>query len=112
MGGAIMTRAPHSPLPQPVFHEPIFAEDGSLPDPTGFSTTHQSDTALYKQIGDILKKEVVAVPESRSAANEIFGLAEDYGSHGPKINKNITVAGRLIFLALGASGNTIAGNIT
>ena len=74
-----MARAVHTQLPQPVFHEPIFGEDGSLPDPTGFSTAHPSDNALYQQIGDLTKKDVVAVPESRIAANEMFGLAEAYG---------------------------------
>src|ERR1700761_2425654 len=42
-GGNAMARAARTRLPQPVFHEPIFAEDGSLPDPTGFSTSHGSD---------------------------------------------------------------------
>ena len=60
-----MARASSIRLPQPVFHEPIFGEDGSLPDPTGFSTTHGSDTALYKQIGDLATKDVVAIPKSR-----------------------------------------------
>ncbi|HWX33508.1 MAG TPA: hypothetical protein VNZ53_39525 [Steroidobacteraceae bacterium] len=40
-------------LPQPIFHEPIFNEDGSLRDPTGFSIQHPSDNALYKRIGDL-----------------------------------------------------------
>jgi hypothetical protein len=104
-----MTRAPLSQLPQPVFHEPIFGEDGSLPDPTGFSTTHPGDGALYSQIGDLLKKDVVAVPESRIAANEIFGLTEAYGSHGTQINKIITDAGKIVFHALGDSGASNAG---
>jgi len=104
-----MARAPLSQLPQPVFHEPIFGEDGSLPDPTGFSTAHPSDSALYNQIGDLLKKDVVAVPESRIAANEVFGLAQAYGSHGPQINKLITEAGKIVFHALGDSGASNAG---
>jgi len=66
-----MARGARSRLSQPVFHEPIFGEDGTRPEPTGFSTTHPSDNALYSQIGNLLKKEVVAVPQSRIAANEI-----------------------------------------
>jgi hypothetical protein len=104
-----MARAPLSQLPQPVFHEPIFGEDGSLPDPTGFSTAHPSDSALYKEIGNLLQKDVVAVPESRIAANEVFGLAQAYGSHGPQINKLIAEAGRIVFHALGDSGASNAG---
>src|ERR1700730_8438027 len=104
-----MARAARSRLPQTVFHETIFCEAGSLPDPTGFSTTHPSDNALYSQIGALLKKEVVAVPPSRIAANEMFSLAEAYGSHGPQIVKKITDAGKMIFHALGDSGASNAG---
>ena len=87
----------------------LIGEDGSLPDPNGFSTTHPSDNALYNQIGDLLKKEVVAVPESRIAANEMFSLAEAYGSHGPQVVEKITTAGKIIFHALGDSGASNAG---
>src|SRR5947209_281487 len=99
-----MPRPARTPLRQPVFHEPIFGADGSLPDPTGFSTTHPSDTALYKQIGDLAKKDVVAVPKSRIGPKATFGLAEAYGSHGPQIVKRIVDAGKIIFHALGDSG--------
>src|SRR5947207_1850901 len=73
-----MARAAHSPLPQPVFHEPIFGEDGSLPDPNGFSTTHPSDGALYNEIGDLLKKDVVAVPPSRLGADQFYEPFRNY----------------------------------
>jgi hypothetical protein len=99
-----MARAAHTQLPQPVFHEPIFGEDGSSPDPTGFSTAHGSDTALYQQIGDLAKKDVVAIPQSRIAADQMFGLAEAYGSHGPQVTKIIEDAGKIIFHAFGDSG--------
>src|ERR1700687_3490871 len=104
-----MARAAHTQLPQPVFHEPIFGEDGSSPDPTGFSTAHGSDTALYQQIGDLAKKDVVAIPESRIAADQMFGLAEAYGSHGPQITKIIEDAGKIIFHAFGDSGASNSG---
>ena len=104
-----MARAAQVRLPQPVFHEPVFGEDGTRPDPTGFSTTHPSDNALYSQIGNLLKKQVVAVPPSRIAANEMFSLAEAYGSHGPQIVKKITDAGKIIFHALGDSGASNSG---
>jgi hypothetical protein len=104
-----MPRAARSQLPQPVFNEPIFGEDGSLPDPTGFSTRHPSDTALYKQIGNLAKKDVVAIPESRIAANQMFGLAEAYGSHGPQVIKAIEHAEKIIFHSIGDSGASNAG---
>jgi hypothetical protein len=104
-----MVRAVHVQLPQPVFHEPVFGEGDSTPDPTGFSTTHPSDTALYKQIGDLAKKDVVAVPKSRIAANEMFGLAEAYGNHGPQVIQKINAAGKIAFHAFGDSGASNAG---
>jgi len=104
-----MVRPAHVKLIQPVFHEPIFGEDGSSPDPTGFSTSHPSDSALYKQIGDLSKKNVVAVPKSRIAADQMFALAEAYGSHGAQIVKKITDAGKVIFHAFGDSGASNAG---
>lgn len=104
-----MARAARTQLPQPVFHEPIFGADGSLPDPTGFSTKHPSDTALYQQIGDLAKKDVVAVPKSRIGDDKMFDLAEAYGSHGPQIVKKITGAGKIIFHALGDSGASNSG---
>ncbi len=104
-----MARAARTRLPQPVFHEPIFGEDGSLPDPTGFSTSHGSDNALYKQIGDLITRDVVPIPKSRVADDEMYTLAEAYGSHGPEIIKKITAAGKIIFHSLGDSGASNAG---
>jgi hypothetical protein len=104
-----MARAARTKLPQPVFHEPIFGEDGSLPDPTGFSTKHPSDNALYKQIGDLTSKDVVPIPKSRIADDEMYSLSDAYGSHGPEIVKKITAAGKIIFHSLGDSGASNAG---
>ena len=99
-----MARTARTQLTQPIFHEPIFGEDGSPPDPTGFSTAHPSDTALYKQIGDLAKKDVVAVPKSRIKPEEMYGLAAAYGNHGPEVVKKITAVGSINFHALGDSG--------
>ncbi|WP_213773608.1 metallophosphoesterase [Bradyrhizobium sp. dw_78] len=104
-----MARAARTRLPQPVFHEPVFGEDGSLPDPTGFSTAHGSDNALYKQIGDLAKKDVVAIPKSRIGNDGMFSLAAAYGSHGPQIVRKITDAGKIVFHSLGDSGASNAG---
>ncbi len=104
-----MPRIANTRLLQPVFHEPVFGEDGSSPDPTGFSTKHGSDSALYRQIGDLSKKDVVAIPPSRMPDNKTFDLAEAYGSHGKQITRIIEKAGKIIFHALGDSGASNAG---
>jgi hypothetical protein len=104
-----MARAAHLHLPHPVFHEPIFGEEGTLPDPTGFSTQHGSDTELYNQIGDLLKTEVVPVPPSRIGPDQMFSLAEAYGAHGPQVNQIIQDAGKIVFHALGDSGASNEG---
>jgi hypothetical protein len=104
-----MPRAAHSKLSQPIFHEPIFGEDGASHDPTGFSTKHPSDTATYKQIGDLAKKDVVAVPKSRIPPNEMFSLAEAYGSHGAQVVDKIKKSGSVVFHAFGDSGASNEG---
>jgi hypothetical protein len=104
-----MARPANTKLVQPVFHEPIFGGDGSSPDPTGFSTSHPSDSALYKQIGDLSKKDVVAVPKSRGADDETLSLAEVYGKHGPDVVKTIQRSGQIVFHALGDSGASNSG---
>src|ERR1700736_6129218 len=104
-----MARTERSRLTQPVFHEPTFGEDGAPSDPTAFSIPHPSDSAIYKQIGDLSKKDVVAVPKSRIADDQMFGLAEAYRSLGPQVVKKITGAGSIVFHALGDSGASNAG---
>jgi Calcineurin-like phosphoesterase len=105
-----MPRPAGTKLVQPVFHEPVFGEDGSLPDPTGFTTSHGSDTTLYKQIGDLSKKDVVAIPKSRFADDEMFSLQDAYGEqHGPDVVKKIKGNGQIVFHALGDSGASNSG---
>lgn len=100
----------HAPLPQPIFHEPdlqqpIFSEDQALPSPTGFQTRHPSDSATYNEVQKLLTKDVVKVPKSRAADNEMFSLADAYGSnHGPLVIDRIKKAGKIIFHAIGDSG--------
>lgn len=100
-----MARKPHARLPQPIFHEPIFSEDENLPSPTGFETKHGSDNDTYKEIENLLKKQVVEVPKSRLADDKTFGLESAYGdAHGPLVVDKINEAGKIIFHALGDSG--------
>ncbi len=94
-----------APLPQPIFHEPIFSEDETLPSPTDFDTDHPSDNATYAEVKKLLAKEVVAIPKSRAAADGLFGLQDAYGSnHGPLVIEKIKKAKKIIFHSCGDSG--------
>jgi hypothetical protein len=50
-----MARSHSHPLPQPLFHEPVFGEGTASPDPTGFIAPHPPDKDLYKQVEELLK---------------------------------------------------------
>ena len=92
-------------LSQPIFHEPIFSEGQPLPSPTGFETKHPSDTKTYDEVEKLLKKDVVGVPGSRIADDDLFRLQDAYGgNHGPKVVGKIQSAKKIIFHALGDSG--------
>lgn len=91
-------------LPQPIFHEPSFNEDKPTADPTGFETKHPSDNATYKQIQNLLKKDVVGIPPSRIADDDLFDLGKAYGAHGAAVLTKIKNAGKIIFHSCGDSG--------
>jgi hypothetical protein len=100
----IMPRQPRTRVPQPVFHEPNFAEDVSRPDPTGFETEHPSDNAVYDEIKELLKKDVVSFEKSRGADDDLFQLEHAYRSHGAQLVQKIKNAGKIIIHAFGDSG--------
>ncbi|MBV9462139.1 MAG: metallophosphoesterase, partial [Bradyrhizobium sp.] len=104
-----MARGASTRLPQPIFHEPIFGEDTATADPTGFLTRHPSDSQLYKQIGDLSKKDVVKIPPSRAADDALYTLAEAYGNHGKDVVSAIVKSGSITFHAFGDSGASNAG---
>src|SRR3974390_553832 len=91
-------------LPQPIFHEPFFNEDKPSPDPTGFETRHPSDNATYKRIESLLTKDIVEIPSSRIADDEVFGLDEAYGAHGAEVLAKVKKAVKIIFHSCGDSG--------
>ena len=99
-----MARQAHSPLPQPVFHEPIFSEGRPTSSPTGFRTQHPSDDATYNQVKELLKTEVVSFKKSRGADGDVFSLQDAYGSHGAQVIQKIKDAGKISFHAFGDSG--------
>jgi hypothetical protein len=99
-----MPRDVNHPLAEPVFREPVFNEGVSSPDPTGFARPHPSDSAVYKQIEDLLKKDVVAFDKSRAGDNELFTLQDALGSRGVDVVRAIKSAKQIAFHALGDSG--------
>ena len=60
-----MPRKANSPLPQPIFNEPVFSEGVPTPDPTQFKVPEPSDAALYKQIQNLLTKDTVSFNAAR-----------------------------------------------
>jgi len=99
-----MPRAVHAPLSQPIFHEPVFDEGVSSRDPEGFLKPHPSDTEVYKQIENLLTKDVVGFDKSRVADGEVYSLQDALGAHGSEIIRGIKKAGQVVFHALGDSG--------
>jgi hypothetical protein len=104
-----MPRPTNASLPNPLFNEPIFNEADNKPPPNGFATRHPSDTALYRQLGDLLKKDVVSFDQARGAPGDVLTLAEAYGAHGPQVIKKIQDAKRIVFHAGGDSGASNEG---
>jgi hypothetical protein len=91
-------------LSEPIFHEPVFGEDGATPDPTAFVQPHPSDDAVYKQIQDLLKTQVVGFAASRAAKDALYTLAQAYGSRGKDVVNKIQTQGRIVFHGIGDSG--------
>src|SRR5262249_53941534 len=95
--------------PQPLFQEPTFSEGVPTGSPNGFGTVHPSDKALYKELGDRLKKDVVSFDVSRDPDNALLELEKVYGEHGPEIVKLIKNAKKIVFHSIGDSGASNAG---
>ena len=93
-----------TPLPQPIFDEPVFNEGVASPDPTRFKQTHVSDTAQYKQIQNLLKKNVVSFDPSRAKPGDLYSLQDALGPHGAEVVTGIENAGQVVFHALGDTG--------
>jgi hypothetical protein len=108
---ATTSKSGSTALPGPVFHEPTFSEGAFLPDPIGFATPHdeESDDALYKKLGDKLKKDVVPFAKARGAPSSLLTLSDAYGPNGPAVTGIINKNARIVFHAIGDSGATSAG---
>jgi Calcineurin-like phosphoesterase len=99
-----MARQSTNPVPHQIFQEPIFNEAGVSGDPAGFQEDHPSDDDVYKQIEDLLTKDVVVFEKSRMAPREVFKLEDALGPRGPNIVRQIAKSGGIVFHALGDSG--------
>ncbi len=99
-----MPRDPTTQLPQPVFNE------GNItPDPTRFKTPHASDGPQYKQLGNLLKKDVVGFNPKRGNPQDLYALQDALGPHGPEVIKGIKGSGKIVFHAAGDPGASNAG---
>jgi Calcineurin-like phosphoesterase len=63
-----------------------------------------SDNAVYDEIKELLKKDVVSFDRSRGADEDLLQLQNAYGSHGVQLVQKIKNAGKIIFHAFGDSG--------
>ena len=89
--------------------QPVFDEASVTQDPTTFKDKHPSDTAQYKAIQNLLKKDVVAVPPTRAKPGDLYTLENALGASGPGIVKGIAKAGAIFFHATGDSGASNVG---
>ncbi|HXT86879.1 MAG TPA: metallophosphoesterase, partial [Verrucomicrobiae bacterium] len=99
-----MPRNATTPLPQP-----IFSEQDASPDQTRFKTKHPSDTQQYKEIQNLLAKDVVGFSTSRAQHDALYTLEGALGSQGAGIVRNIKSAGKIIFHCAGDTGASNAG---
>ncbi len=109
-----MPRKAKAPLPQPMFGEPVFNEDGApTPDPTTFRTPHDpsTDNQLYKQVQNLLTKDTVSFNTARGNPGDVFTLASALGSQGPADVQAIQKAGQIVFHATGDSGASSLGKL-
>ncbi len=96
-------RAPIHPTPTSV-SLPVFAEPVPTPDQSTFATEHGSDNAVYAQVQELLKTQVVGFSRSRVADDALFTLADAYGAQGAAVVDQITKSGRIVFHSVGDTG--------
>jgi hypothetical protein len=100
-------RNPKTPLPQPLFGEPVFNEGGvPTPDPTTFRTPHdkKADDQLYGQVQKLLTKDTVTFNAARGKPGDLYLFADALGKQGPADVQAITKAGQIVFHAVGDTG--------
>lgn len=74
------------------------------PDRTKFEEFHSSDEAAWKKImAAELKPQ--PVPESRGGVEPVLKLSDAWGAAGSKVVKSIEKTGKIVFHAVGSTGN-------
>jgi len=111
-----MPRKAKASLPEPLFSEPVFNENGApTPDPTTFRTPHDPkvDDALYNQVQNLLKKDTVSFATMRGKPGDVFSLQDALGSQGEADVAYIqNTAKQIVFHAIGDSGATSVGKLS
>ncbi len=88
---------------------PQMAQPVATPDPAKFAVPHPSDNPAYKLLDAQAAKgklRPMGFPAPRGGAEPRLTLAQILGDAGPAIERAITQSGRLVFHAVGDSGNT------
>src|SRR5215813_9745365 len=93
-----MPRQARTRVPQPVFHEPNFGEQVSTPDPTGFETQHPNDSAVYDEVKDLLKKDVVSFDKSRAPTATCFNSSTPTAVMAPSSSRRSRMRERSSFM--------------
>jgi len=89
--------------------EPRFAQPEVTQDPTQFRIKHASDAPAYKVLDAMARAHElrpIPFPAARGGAEPVLTLEQVLGTHGPEAVKQATDAGRLVFHAVGDTGNT------
>lgn len=66
---------------------------------------HTSDSEAYQRMNN--KFEVQPFPQPRGGVEPVLRLADVFGSAGPGISREIEKAGKIVFHAVGSTGNTL-----
>jgi hypothetical protein len=103
-----MPRSDRTELKHPIFSQPVFGETTKTADQGDFQTPFVKDSDIYKQIEELLSKDVVSFPKSRMADEDVYTLAAAYGPSGNNVVKQIVDAKGTVFHAAGDTGATSA----
>lgn len=89
--------------------QPRFAQPEVTPDPTRYVVKHASDGAAYKTLDEMARAHElrpIPFPKARGGDEPVLTLAQALGKDGADAVKQIEAAGKLVFHAVGDTGNT------
>lgn len=106
-----MPRVKPKHVSRPIFDEahaiaPVFGEPHPSPDPTRFNVPHNTaqDNKFYKEIQNLLTKDVVSFDKMLGNPGDLYSLETAYGPSGANIVSQIEKAGQITFHAVGDTG--------